>query len=217
MTLKFYAASKLGTIGAAAATVMACAALASPGVACAERSPGATATSGTPVLLGDTGMFKLTALTRSALVSNPKRGQLRVCNETGRTSALDEASAAPPFMPSGASRLEVNYNGKTAQIVPGECYRIRSQHVRITTDEPLGTGSSLEGTVAKVVPARVGLAEVSIRSVGGNAELLGVELNQIRSELKEDDRTARQATAELQEASRELNQAARELRAQPVA
>jgi len=217
MTPQFHAPFRFGAIGAAAAAATACFALAYPGLARADGSPAVTASSVTPLATGDTGAFKLTTLARSALVDNTGRGQVQICNETGRTSALDEASAMPPFTPSGASTLQVSYDGATAQIVPGACYRISAPQVRITTNAPLGSGSTLEGTLEQVAPVRAGRVTVSDHTVGGNAEPVSMELRQIRNELKQDDRTTRQARAELERASREFQLAARELRGQPVA
>jgi hypothetical protein len=94
---------------------------------------------------------------------------------------------------------------------------MNAQQVRITTNEPLGRRSDLEGTVTQVAPARAGLLPASNGTVGENAQPVRVEINEIRNDLKQDDRTTRQATAELNRATRELNLAAQELRAKPVA
>ena len=205
MTLRVHPMSKFGTIGAATVAAMASVVLAHPRIAAAESSP------------VETGTFNLTALTPSALVASSRGGQLQVCNETGSGSVLDEASALAPFTPSASSTLEVSYNGKTEQIMPGHCYRMNAQQVRITTNEPLGRRSDLEGTVTQVAPARAGLLPASNGTVGENAQPVRVEINEIRNDLKQDDRTTRQATAELNRATRELNLAAQELRAKPVA
>ncbi|MGH8219527.1 MAG: hypothetical protein ACREUT_13345 [Steroidobacteraceae bacterium] len=154
MTPKLNPTAKFGTISAAAVAAMAAAALACPGVARADNSPRVTPSSVTIVPAGETGTFKLTAVTRSAIVSAIAGRQLQICNKTGSTSALDEASAMPPFIPSGSSTLEVSYNGRTAQVMPGECYRTNAERVRITTREPLGLNGHLQGTVAWVAPAR---------------------------------------------------------------
>ena len=215
MALEFHATSKFVTIGAAAVAAMTSAVLVHPGIARADSSAGTTASSLAPTRAGETDTFKLTALTPSALLSNAGRGQLQICNETGRRSVLDEASAMPPFTSSGSSTLEVSYNGKTEQIMPGQCDRMNARHVRITTNEPLGPRSDLKGTVARVAPAD--LIRVSNGMVGNSAEPVGIEINEMRSELKQDDRTTRQATAELKQASRELRLAARDLRGQPMA
>lgn len=217
MTFKLRAPSRFGTIGAAVAAAIACSALAYPGFARADSSPSVATSSVTSAPAGDAGAFKLTALTPSALVSNSGRRQVRICNETGEASVLDEASAMPPFTPSGASTLQVSYNGATEQIMPGECYRVSAPQVRITTHEPLSRGSSLDGTLGKGAPARAGLVTVSNQAIGGSTEPMSIELTEMRNELKQDDRTTREATAELERASREFRLAARELRGHPVA
>lgn len=148
MTLEFHPMARFGTIGAAAVAALAIAAFACPGIARADSSPRATDSSATIVPAGDSGAFNLTTVTPSAVVVSKPGVQVKVCNKTGGLGAFGEASALPPFTPSTSSVLEVSYNGRTEQIMPGECSRVDAAHVRITTGEPLGPGGQLHGTVA---------------------------------------------------------------------
>ncbi len=100
-----------------------------------------------------TGSFKLDEATGSALLRNSRPRAVEICNKTGDVSPQNAASAAPPFIPSGAATLRVYYNGKTEQIQPGECYRMDAGRVRITTDEELSPGDNLQGTIAWVARA----------------------------------------------------------------
>lgn len=212
MTQRSFTTSHVKMIGVAGATaLMAGATLAYAGAALADTSAEVTSSTATIARAGDPSTFKLTDLNGSAVVSNGEPHALQICNQTGRTSLLDEAAAAPPFMPSGAATLQVNYNGRTEQIMSGQCLRIDAGRVRIASEEPIDPGASLHGTVAWVAPARTGAIKASSGAANNTYGARG-EINQIRLELKQDDRTTQQATAEFRQASRELDLAARELR-----
>ena len=212
MTHRPFATSNVKMIGvASAAVVMAGATLAYANAARADTSLEVGSSTATLAQSGHISTFKLTNVNRSAVLSSSEPRELQICNQTGKASPLDEASAAPPFMPSGAATLQVSYKGRTEQITPGECYRVHSSQVRIEAESSIDPGSSLQGTVAWVVPGSAGMIKAP-RAAADNTYGASGEINQIRHELKQIDRTAQQSTAEFNKASRELDLAAQELR-----
>jgi hypothetical protein len=212
MTPKTYLGLHFKRSGVAAVAVMAGAGLAYNVTACAATPSDAVASAVTLTPSGYVSTFDLTAGATNAVLRNSRSREMKICNQTGETSPEDEASAVPPFVPSGAATLQVSYRGTTVQIPPGECARMDARQVHLTTQDPLVDGGRLQGTVRWVTPTPAGVVIVSGASPPANAQSVAAELVQIRHELQQDDRTVRRTTAELKRASHELEMAARDLR-----
>lgn len=201
---------------------LAAAAVASAGTSTAVNNDSGAASAGTA------SAFTLDKTANAQVLEYPTSRELRICNQTHRAAPsgiawnlshhwvtpnplfrISEAASEQGSVQAAPQRLAVSSNSGSAEIQPGECYRLQASKVRIAAVGPIPAGSALNGSIqwvsaSSAPPANGGVAYAGAAPSSASTHAMIADMQQ---SLRQSDRTIREATAKLHQARRDLDSA----------
>lgn len=185
------------------------------------NGPSAAASSGTG------SAFTLDKAANAQVLDYPTSRELRICNQTHRTTPsgiawnlanhwvtpsplirISQEATEQGSAQAAPQRLAVSSDTGSAEIQPGECYRLHARRVRIAAVGPIPAGSALNGSIQWVSATSAPRANGGVAYAGAApAASVQAMIADMQGSLRESDRTIREATAKLHQARRDLDSA----------